>query len=89
MSRAPERQNIQIKNNAEKLKSVTFTIHERRKPIGESTYQHSNTCVYWRHPNLNDIMHMKKKKYLTNQIHTVCQTMLQCVKPTRSIHSLS
>lgn len=24
-----------------KLKSVTFTIDERRKPIGESTYQHT------------------------------------------------
>lgn len=23
--------------NTKKLKSVTFTIHERRKPIGEST----------------------------------------------------
>lgn len=66
-------------SKTKKLKSVTFTISMNDGiPLAN---QPSNTCVYWRHPNLNDIIHMKIKKKIepTRCIPSIKQCCsLQC-----------
>lgn len=77
-------------SKTKKLKSVTFTISMNDGiPLAN---QPSNTCVYWRHPNLNDSYENKEKNRI-NEMHTVYQTMLQFSmrgeKNQGLIHSLS